>query len=86
MADDAARNVQYEYKANSNLVLQVDRALVDRRSRDEPTGEVLPLTSAQLRHIKMGDKVERTKPPKMNEYKNNENVCYFSTVFSTCGR
>ena len=31
MADQAARQLQYEYKANSNLVLQVGRALARRK-------------------------------------------------------
>ncbi|KOB76633.1 Pre-mRNA-splicing helicase BRR2 [Operophtera brumata] len=41
MADAAARQLQYEYKANSNLVLQADVRLIERRGRDEATGEVL---------------------------------------------
>lgn len=40
MADQAARQLQYEYKANSNLVLQADLRLVERRGREEATGEV----------------------------------------------
>ncbi|VVC86803.1 unnamed protein product [Leptidea sinapis] len=44
MADAAARQLQYEYKANSNLVLQADVRLIERRGRDEATGEVLSLT------------------------------------------
>lgn len=40
MADQAARHLQYEYKANSNLVLQADLRLIERRGRDEATGEV----------------------------------------------
>ena len=55
MADDAARSLQYEYKANSNLVLQADLRLIDRRGRDEATGEVLTL-QGKLRGTKMGDR------------------------------
>ena len=58
MADAAARSLQYEYKANSNLVLQPDRNLVDRRPRDEATGEVLSL-SGKLTGTRMGDKFVR---------------------------
>ncbi|KHJ42995.1 Sec63 domain protein [Trichuris suis] len=63
MADAAARELQYEYKANSNLVLQVDYSLIDRRPKDEATGEVLPLNADRLRGMKMGDKFFRSKPP-----------------------
>jgi len=68
MADASARSLQYEYKANSNLVLQADRTLIDRRPRDEPTGEVLTL-QGKLQGIQMGDKAQRTKPPQMEERK-----------------
>lgn len=68
MADAAARSLQYEYKANSNLVLQADRSLIDRRARDEPTGEVLAL-SGRLTGTRMGDKAQRNKPPQMEERK-----------------
>jgi pre-mRNA-splicing helicase BRR2 len=69
MADAAARQLQYEYKANSNLVLQADRSLIDRRPRDEATGEVLPLTGKVLDSSRMGDKAQRSKPPQMEERK-----------------
>ena len=68
MADASARSLQYEYKANSNLVLQADRSLIDRRPRDEPTGEVHSLRE-KLTDIKMGDRAQRTKPPQMEEKK-----------------
>ncbi|KAK2163706.1 hypothetical protein LSH36_75g12085 [Paralvinella palmiformis] len=69
MAGEAARSLQYEYKANSNLVLQADRSLIERRPRDEATGEVLPLTKKILEGSRMGDKAERTHPPQMAEKK-----------------
>lgn len=69
MADAAARSLQYEYKANSNLVLQADRSLIDRRPRDEATGEVLPLSAKTLTVARMGDKVQRLRPPMMEEKK-----------------
>uniref|UniRef100_A0A6Q2XZW2 U5 small nuclear ribonucleoprotein 200 kDa helicase n=1 Tax=Esox lucius TaxID=8010 RepID=A0A6Q2XZW2_ESOLU len=66
MADVTARSLQYEYKANSNLVLQADRSLIDRTRRDEPTGEVLSLVG-KLEGTKMGDKSQRTKPSMLEE-------------------
>lgn len=53
---------------NSNLVLQVDRSLIDRRARDEPTGEVVSLVG-KLTGSRMGDKAQRTIPPQMEEKK-----------------
>uniref|UniRef100_A0A914ZLT1 U5 small nuclear ribonucleoprotein 200 kDa helicase n=1 Tax=Parascaris univalens TaxID=6257 RepID=A0A914ZLT1_PARUN len=69
MADEIARVQQYEYRQNSNLVLQVDFNFTDRRGRDEPTGEVMPLTKSILEGIKMGDKYQRAKPPQMDQKK-----------------
>eukprot|EP00057_Strongylocentrotus_purpuratus_P008588 XP_011663062.1 PREDICTED: LOW QUALITY PROTEIN: U5 small nuclear ribonucleoprotein 200 kDa helicase-like [Strongylocentrotus purpuratus] len=66
MADATARSLQYEYKANSNLVLQVDRSLVERRNRDEATGEVMSLVG-KLGYSKMGDRAQRTRPPQQKE-------------------
>ncbi|CAH0553226.1 unnamed protein product [Brassicogethes aeneus] len=68
MADAAARQLQYEYKANSNLVLQADVRLIERRSRDEATGEVMSLVG-KLVGTKMGDRAQRTKPGKAEERK-----------------
>ena len=48
-------------------MLQADRSLIDRRPKDEATGEVLPLSAKQLTSQKMGDKSQRTKPPRMEE-------------------
>uniref|UniRef100_A0A1I7YF66 U5 small nuclear ribonucleoprotein 200 kDa helicase n=1 Tax=Steinernema glaseri TaxID=37863 RepID=A0A1I7YF66_9BILA len=69
MADEVARVQQYEYRQNSNLVLQVDYNYTDRRGRDEPTGEVMPLNKSMLTSIKMGDKYQRTKAPKEEKKK-----------------
>ncbi|GMT33326.1 hypothetical protein PFISCL1PPCAC_24623 [Pristionchus fissidentatus] len=63
MADDIARVQQYEYRQNSNLVLQVDYNLTDRRGRDDPTGEVLPLSDKDIKRMRMGDKYTRGKAP-----------------------
>jgi len=63
MADEIARMQQYEYRQNSNLVLQVDYNYTDRRGRDEPTGEVMPLTRELLTGVKMGDKFQRSQAP-----------------------
>lgn len=101
MADKAARNQQYEYKAvsffslkktlnyifykcflvcfnfslnplqNSNLVLQADTRLIERRPRDEATGEVVSL-SGKITGTKMGDKFVRTKPTGLNEDKDKK--------------
>jgi pre-mRNA-splicing helicase BRR2 len=49
-------------------VLQADRSLIDRRARDESTGEVVSLTG-KLIGTRMGDKAQRTKPPQMEERK-----------------
>lgn len=53
---------------NSNLVLQADRSLIDRRARDESTGEVVSLVG-KLEGTKMGDKAQRSKPPQLEERK-----------------
>ncbi|TGZ69988.1 hypothetical protein CRM22_003424 [Opisthorchis felineus] len=66
MADDAARKLQFEYKVNSSLVLLTDRSLIDRRPRDESTGEVLSL-AGRIRVQEMGHKSQRTKPPMLQE-------------------
>ncbi|XP_060524349.1 U5 small nuclear ribonucleoprotein 200 kDa helicase [Cylas formicarius] len=68
MADAAARQLQYEYKANSNLVLQADVRLIERRSRDEATGEVMSLVG-KLSSTRMGDRAQRTRPGKAEERK-----------------
>lgn len=88
MADEAARTLQFEYKAvsirinlkvsnyesiflilkNSNLVLNPDKTLIERRARDEPTGEVLSIHD-QIKTYRMGDKYERTKPKLLDENK-----------------
>jgi len=66
MADQTARSLQYEYKANSNLVLQADLRLIERRAKDEATGEVQSLTGKML-GTKMGDRYLREKPKKSDE-------------------
>ncbi|XP_014208524.1 putative U5 small nuclear ribonucleoprotein 200 kDa helicase [Copidosoma floridanum] len=68
MADAAARQLQYEYKANSNLVLQADVRLIERRSRDEATGEVMSLVG-KLDGTRMGDRAQRSKPSNAEERK-----------------
>lgn len=68
MADAAARQLQYEYKANSNLVLQADVRLIERRSRDEATGEVMSLVG-KLDGTRMGDRFMRSRPDKAEERK-----------------
>jgi pre-mRNA-splicing helicase BRR2 len=46
---------------NSNLVLQADVRLIERRSKDEATGEVMSL-SGKLIGSRMGDRYQRIKP------------------------
>ena len=50
-------------------MLQVDRSLIDRRARDEATGEVLSLVG-KITGTRMGDKAQKSKPPLMEERKN----------------
>lgn len=68
MADQAARNLQFEYNVNSNLVMTADRSLIDRRSRDDYTGEVMTL-AGKVRLDEMGNKAQRTKPSMLEEKK-----------------
>ena len=59
MAESHAFKQQYGYQQNSNLVLQVDRQLVDKRAKNEATGEVKSLVG-RLGVSKMGDRAVRT--------------------------
>lgn len=77
MADETARSLQYEYKANSNLVLQADRSLIERRGRDEATGEVLSLVG-KLHASKMGDRFMRTAAPEISSEKVQFCIIMFS--------
>ena len=61
MADAVARSLQYEYKQNSNLVLQADTRLITKRDRDEATGEVSTLTG-KMSGTRMGDRALRSRP------------------------
>lgn len=51
---------------NSNLVLQADKSLIDRRGRNEATGEVLSIAS-HLVGTRMGDRAQRTRPERSNK-------------------
>ena len=69
-------------------MLQADRSLIDKRPKDEATGEVLPLSSRSLSISRMGDKAQRTKPPQMEEKKvkyvhdlHQQTVCYIFDRF-----
>eukprot|EP00051_Salpingoeca_urceolata_P033013 m.18457 g.18457 ORF g.18457 m.18457 type:complete len:2150 (-) comp5725_c0_seq1:68-6517(-) len=68
MAEKDVIQKQYEYKSNSNLVLQVDRRLTDRLDKDEATGEVMSLTG-KLTGSRMGDRAVRNKPADLEERK-----------------
>ena len=65
-SNEKVKAMQYEYKANSNLVLQADRSQIDRRPRDEATGEVLSL-AGKLTSTRMGDRSQRTRPTQMED-------------------
>lgn len=51
---------------NSNLVLQADRSLIDRRNKDEATGEVQTL-AGKLSGVRMGERAQRALPPELAE-------------------
>ena len=61
MTDEIARKLQYDYKSNSNLVLPVDQSMVDRRGRNEATGEALSSTG-HLQGTQMDGDAQRTGP------------------------
>lgn len=54
------RLTQYDYKANSNLVLQADSSLIDKRPSNDATGEVQSLVGRISG--RMGDKTGISKP------------------------
>ena len=60
MAEEHARWKQYEYAANSNLVLSADR----RTREHEPSGEAESLAAVAKRKglFRMGDRVVQSKP------------------------
>jgi pre-mRNA-splicing helicase BRR2 len=60
MADEYARNAQYAYAANSNLVLQADRSQLPRRD-NEPSGEPETLWG-KVDPRNMGDRAQRQRP------------------------
>ena len=64
MAEEHARWKQYEYAANSNLVLTSDRK---SRGDNEPSGEAESLANKKL--YRMGDKVQFSKPSALSEKK-----------------
>jgi pre-mRNA-splicing helicase BRR2 len=68
MAEDYAKKSQYNYEATSNLVLQADKSIIDKRDRDESTGEVQSLVG-KLDGTRMGDRYIRTRPPAQEEVK-----------------
>lgn len=64
MAEAAVRKKQFQYAANSNLVLTAER---DKGSRArEPTGEVASLRD-KLGGTRMGDRAQRARPPTLDE-------------------
>lgn len=65
MAEEHARWKQYEYAANSNLVLTADR----RTREHEPSGEAESLARKGGKMFKMGDRVAHSKPQALVEKK-----------------
>ena len=47
-------------------MLNPNKDLIDKIDRNESTGEVLPLTTADL-SIRMGDRYQRTRPKNADE-------------------
>eukprot|EP01135_Chromosphaera_perkinsii_P009183 Nk52_evm18s1671 gene=Nk52_evmTU18s1671 len=78
MAEERARNAQYEYKALSNLVLRADRSLMDTRGgrgggagggkEGDASGEVRSL-HGRLSGMKMGDRVRSHVLPVVEKLK-----------------
>lgn len=66
MAEDFVRARSFDYRANSNLVLEADRET--RRRNDEPTGEVESLWG-NMGSQRMGDRVGRSTPLELEEKK-----------------
>lgn len=64
MAEEFQRNKLYEYRANSNLVLEADRE--NRRRGEEGTGEVESL-HGKLQTVRMGDRIQRDSRPDVDE-------------------
>jgi pre-mRNA-splicing helicase BRR2 len=64
MAEEFQRNKQYQYSANSNLVLEAERD--SRRRTDEGTGEVESL-HGKLNTVRMGDRINHEKRPELDD-------------------
>lgn len=60
MAEDSARQQQYNYSQNSNLVLKADRSLIPRREHDA-SGEPESLWG-RIDIKRMGDRAQRERP------------------------
>jgi pre-mRNA-splicing helicase BRR2 len=56
--------------------------LIERRSRDEATGEVVSLVG-KLSGTKMGDRAQRTRPGKAEERKVKYVSCFLLISFNT---
>jgi pre-mRNA-splicing helicase BRR2 len=67
MAEQYAKQSQYQYAANSNLVLDQDRSRIPRRD-NEPTGEPETL-AGRINPKEMGTRVQREKLPVTEEKK-----------------
>ena len=76
MADQQARNLQYNYQQNSNLVLQVDRNLVEKRRPNEATGEVKSLVGRLSGS--MGDRANRMSNKEKEEFEERKKKKVFS--------
>jgi hypothetical protein len=65
------------------LVINPNKDLIERRSKDEPTGEVLSLTAADIA-VKMGDKYQRTKPKLLEEEQKKKYLILIIYFFKYC--
>jgi pre-mRNA-splicing helicase BRR2 len=65
MAEQFQRSKLYEYKANSNLVLEADKDNKQRRT-DEGKGEVETL-HGKLNTVRMGDRIDRNKQTDLDD-------------------
>ena len=79
MADQQARNLQYNYQQNSNLVLQVDRNLVEKRRPNEATGEVKSLVGRLSGS--MGDRANRMSNKEKEEFEERKKKKVFTIYF-----
>ncbi len=65
------------------MVLQADVRVIDKRARDEATGEVMSL-AGKLVGTQIGDKSQRMKPDKRQKRTRRGDVCGSKTRNGAC--